>query len=1408
MANGATGAYKGYRLQALYVLHSILSHDYDHPVVFQPEGHEDLAVYRGDTLVEIVQVKARIGALQLSDLRPDQRDSFFNRVADLQEGNPQLAIKIASFGPIGPELERACHSSGSDRDRLIQRITEYGHISEPVARKVFNNLHCVGVSEEELTEAVLTRLKKLAAGIDPDPAFDLLHYWMYQCAEERRKVTSKDVIDKLNIVGKFLAERNAFHTEWFTSIQPMRARSLDEGERARLSAEFRAGISATHDHILAGCDVVRDEKMAALDRLFGEASVVVVHGASGQGKSSLAYRYLYDRFPDLSRYEIVAIENRSHALRIARALSGHAEALAIPFVVYIDVRPGDTDWPELVRQLHKDSKVKILVSIREEDWRRAKLQSHELDFRTLPLTFSETEARLLYESLVQQFTPSHLISFEDAWRQFGGEGPLLEFMYLVNKGETLYARLTQQVQSLRDDVRTRRLHSEELELLRLVSVAGAYGARLRVECLARHLNLPDAGRTMQFFEDEYLLRLSDDRGFVDGLHPIRSAMLADLLTDPVLSPWEKAAMDCITCMDENRLEAFLLHSFGERVSVRSHLLRKLHAFSPKTWVGVAGVIHALLWLGMETYVEENMQLIQEAYTKYGSAWIYALNPDVMGVNPNLAESVPTFVEKYAGSAAAAQMRDIRARQTTNEPILLFASEWLKHVGHAPRTPETEAEWGCVAEAAYWLHRFGISGPLAGALSAMDFPELVDDGMPTIASSLISTLGDFDNPNLPALQQRVIRQFRSEGLVISLDQDPTRVISHFIVPVARLEQGSRPPRFDDPSAEFDVEQPLDEDEDEANRLHDHTMRLVRLMRQIWPQAQVYGTRGYGIPKFDAADGTVGADDTFKEIPQENLPEARLTHLNAVFRGLVQLSLRPADWSEYARTVLQIRQAIVDYVDVLIQLLSQHFGSMQRLSDHSLRRLPFNHVDKLLTRLPLLPRVAVDPWGYGTEDSVYGSVADDGRHQAQHVLLQAYPAAYRPYRPWLRAFVGYVRPVQNFMRQARVFLIPQSFVGRTGEDVRRLAAPILSKMDLPKLKHLTIWNLTEASHALRAMQDNFSFLQTHVDGRLLASVEKRERDGWRTLAHLWVMVALKPRRRWKKPKKAVSRAVEREKDKLLADLSNATTAIDQSRSPLQVISAGGAWKQKPALWLAVNSPTVLASIETMEQMLRALKEVFSNSSDDQQVIHRALWSNVVLASLVGDKMVRPLVVVVPVVVLQRAHTTVVPLLERLDDRTMSTLGLERHDISSLGEPVRFIDSFHDLLGATAHVKHVVESAKKIDDDGLGISRRYFEEFVDSSLSPALQRVIDGLASLNRRANKLATEQYARRSHLLEAVSTGLGLSETVVTSLFDGRDGSMHRISLEQVAGWNELLEEAQAVAIMTYASWAMDVIENG
>jgi hypothetical protein len=472
---------------------------------FQPEGVEDLAVFNAQNqLVEAVQVKSFSYNITLSHLvSANPEGSFFHRAVSLMHGERTPIVTLASFGPVGQELQQAVAGEKQAHGRVVQKLVDSHGFAGDEAIAVLKALKIETLDEDLLSEQVLERLKVAVTGADPEASFDLLNHWLYGCAERKTVLSHQDVVDRINRIGRFVSERTAHHLVWFTSVVPIESRMLESGEQETLKFDFYRGVAARYDHILADVDVARPEKIELITAAFAERNTVILHSASGQGKSTLAFRYIHQELSEAWRYQVRMVDGRSEALVIAAALEGYASALGEPVVVFIDVTPRDVGWPELIEQLALNRLIRVIVAIREEDWRQAKFVDTDA-FREVELSFDQVEAEQIYSSLVGSDLPKTLLDFEDAWNKFGQSGPLLEFVYLITQGGLLRDRLSGQVAKLKRDANRGNRGSEELELLRLVAVASAFGARLSIKSLASFLSLPALDEAINLLEDEYL----------------------------------------------------------------------------------------------------------------------------------------------------------------------------------------------------------------------------------------------------------------------------------------------------------------------------------------------------------------------------------------------------------------------------------------------------------------------------------------------------------------------------------------------------------------------------------------------------------------------------------------------------------------------------------------------------------------------------------------------------------------------------------------------------------------------------------------------------------------------------------------------------------------------------------------
>ncbi|MBC8507269.1 MAG: hypothetical protein ISR58_16310 [Anaerolineales bacterium] len=388
----APPAYRGYRVQALYTLERMLSPGLDPSIVFQPEGKEDLDIFKGDELREAIQVKSHDN-LVLSHLSPEKPNSFFHRALALMDEWPSILVKLVNFGPIGIEMCKAWQGDEQSQADITKKLIGHGFDKESIDR-IFSRIELVEVNESDIEKGVFIQLQEQLTGIDPINSFDLLHFWLYRKSETRTQITHRDLIEKIQRVGRYISERHHKHAEWFTSIQPIEDIPIDENQLDDLREEFYAGVSARYEHILADLDFKREEKITEISQAFEKTNIVIVHAASGQGKTTLAYRYMHDFYPGQWRFAIPLIENRQHALRIVSALAGHANAIRVPMIVHVDVTSRDIEWPELIRQLANHPYIHVIVTIREEDFRRSNISS-AIRYTPIDLVFLEREANTL-----------------------------------------------------------------------------------------------------------------------------------------------------------------------------------------------------------------------------------------------------------------------------------------------------------------------------------------------------------------------------------------------------------------------------------------------------------------------------------------------------------------------------------------------------------------------------------------------------------------------------------------------------------------------------------------------------------------------------------------------------------------------------------------------------------------------------------------------------------------------------------------------------------------------------------------------------------------------------------------------------------------------------------------------------
>jgi len=1387
--SGAEAALRGYRLQALYSLHRIL--DGGDQFVFHLEGLEDLDVYStSGELLEVIQVKAIDGNLTLTALSPGKPNAFFRRVLDRRGPLRDTKEKLVSFGPIGPDMSQTWAGDGPKREEAVRILGQYGYTRRNVL-DLIKRIELVTVNEREVEQAVFARLRECATGIDPQSAFELLHAWMFTKAEAKARITHKDVIERINQVGRFLAEVDSFRRNWFSTIVPLD--DVQKADAATLTDEFYRGIGARYEHIIAGVDIERKERLDEIKKAFDAERIVIVRGNSGQGKSALAYRYLHEHVLDRWRYEIRVVQDQKHAHDIALAIRGQLNAFDMPVHVYVDVRPGNTSWLELVQELARLPLARVLVTIREEDWRRTSVFGDVFDFREVELRFDEVEARGIYDRLVERRQPAHVLGFDDAWSRFGKTGPLLEFAYFLVQNKSLRDRLLQQVIALRDEVRERRLGTEELEFLRCASVASAYGARLDMVALARELRLPEPSRTVERFEREYFLRIGGDGRHVEALHPIRSTILAELLTQNVFNPWSEAAAIAVRTMVEEDLEFFLLHAFSRRRAEIRPLLEVLAAFEPHTWTGMAGILRSMLWLSVREYVDQNEALIRETHDKFGSGWYMALMPDIANleaITPGMMES-PIETLDIMPDEAKRLSAGFRDRLTPPSEALDQVREWLSSRRRPSNAPKDESDWRGAAEVLFWAAHLGL--PIA--LSLRPLPAEIHaatsnasmEAVADLAYALSFLRDDQTVTLLDAIRPPLLERFQREMLTPAVDDDGVTVRAHFIVDPDYIA-GTKSAPTEGAAKSF---------------LHHETMARVWLLQRIFPSRSVFASQGYGHHRLGFE---LPHDDTMTNVLARYCPPTWLVGINSWVHRLGEYMFRPRTWHEYTRSVVQIRRASVDNVEAIIAALNKYFrGNGQVIIDGKLiDEVQWSTNVAAIRNRAQLPRDAVDEWGFFSE-----SMQKNGQLSAVQKPLESVAVIVQQHQVFLDTSRDCWSALEAFYSQ-----VPKAgLLGLRRTKNAGMLERIQEFIDEGKLDadpgHLPTVNLSNAVKALPAFQREFrKRFSVFAQENELASLDVREHERVLRAFCLWYQfVHHTEREGMDQPSQFAAEQFEQAHTMVRRKLHEKLKTLKSAgiRTTMRTLNASS--DEQPGLYILFDIEDAGHVYEGMGQVYVAVLDALPHG-DDLRLPHYAVlftWPSIYLIPLVRGRSLSRTGWRFSVSWLLRNPPIPQekPLLFQMapiSDSARTALEIIIWEHPRLEIMRDIYSATRQLAALTGHVAGVNEIP---EPNGIGdeVLRAYAEK-QSRRMGDAHQ---DLMRALNRFVDyaKRCADQLVARPNLAKTIE----LVSSVVDMIASGHDDGTISLGINEVCEWAEQIRLAFPSLDTASLYWANDVLDE-
>ena len=331
-------------------------------------------------------------------------------------------------------------------------------------------------------------------------------------------------------------------------------------------SSFYAGTSVQPGHVAAGLVIARREPVTEVLSGLLEGRAVLVRGASGVGKSAVAWLAAHEA-RHIIWYQVhrLGTDDVEPITRLARA-AGAGSFGPVGFVVDGVGTGMLTAWDELHRRARTIPGMLLLGSVREED---------TIQLATLPdtvmvrPTLDEDLAARIHGKLVTDgltALPHWLEAFE------ASRGLTLEYTHLLTRGRRLDEVITDQVRT-----RVHEGRSIELALLALVCSADRWGVPLAFEQVRTLIGVPDTELKLAL---ERLIRehmLVIDGETITGLHRLRSqaaSVAAHRTPPPTLS---STLATLVSAVDAVALPTLIGRAARDEPSLCGHIAEQLHA---------------------------------------------------------------------------------------------------------------------------------------------------------------------------------------------------------------------------------------------------------------------------------------------------------------------------------------------------------------------------------------------------------------------------------------------------------------------------------------------------------------------------------------------------------------------------------------------------------------------------------------------------------------------------------------------------------------------------------------------------------------------------------------------------------------------------------------------------------------
>lgn len=288
--------------------------------------------------------------------------------------------------------------------------------------------------------------------------------------------------------------------------------------------------------------------------------ITIIKSSSGQGKTTLALKTQFALQNEYVPYQITCCNDIHEIGHIVEYFYSRTKLGEKPLILLDNLDAHLSEWNKLAQYMQSDVKhnYKLIVTSRENDWYNyggdiSKIHSMKI---IKPILLEKEAEGIFYMLQAAGHIHSDISDWRKPWSMIVDKKLLIEYVYLLTHGEMISERISAQMQEIGNSI----TGGIKFEVLRKVCFADICGIKLPTKKLFRNLSTKtgyDIGELVRSMEDEFLVHVSRDGDYIEGLHPVRSHHIVNRLHE--YYPIDETALDVTKIANETDFPVLFSH---------------------------------------------------------------------------------------------------------------------------------------------------------------------------------------------------------------------------------------------------------------------------------------------------------------------------------------------------------------------------------------------------------------------------------------------------------------------------------------------------------------------------------------------------------------------------------------------------------------------------------------------------------------------------------------------------------------------------------------------------------------------------------------------------------------------------------------------------------------------------------